>query len=78
MNAKKISIGAKPSAKVAAAKQEAANNWVENRSQDEPMKRLTIDISASLHTAIKMQTAQRGTKIADEVRELLQEKYGSK
>ena len=42
------------------------------------MKRLTIDIPASLHRAIKMQTAQRGTKIADEVRELLAERYAAK
>lgn len=41
----------------------------------EPIKRLTIDIPESLHRAIKVQTAQRGTKIIDEVRELLEEKY---
>jgi hypothetical protein len=40
------------------------------------MKRLTIDISASLHAALKSSCALRGTKIADEVRELLYEKYG--
>lgn len=74
MNAKKISIGTKPSSRAAAAPA-AADSWVENRAEDEPMKRLTIDIPASLHRAIKMHTAQRGTKIADEVRELLQENY---
>lgn len=77
MTTKKISIGIKPSAR-AAAKPEAADSWVENRAEEEPMKRLTIDIPASLHRAIKMQTAQRGTKIADEVRELLSERYASK
>ena len=40
------------------------------------MKRLTIDVPASLHRAIKTQCAVRGTKIADEVRELLIQKYG--
>lgn len=75
MTTKKISIGTKPSTRAAAA---TADNWVESRADEEPMKRLTIDIPASLHRAIKMQTAQRGTKIADEVRELLQDKYGSK
>ena len=38
-------------------------------------KRLTIDIPASLHRTIKSQCALRGSKIADEVRELLIEKY---
>lgn len=74
MNAKKISIGTKPSTR-AAATPATADNWVESRADEEPMKRLTIDIPATLHRAIKMQTAQRGTKIADEVRELLAQKY---
>ena len=77
MTTKKISIGIKPSAR-AAAKPEAADSWEENRAEEEPMKRLTIDIPASLLRAIKMQTAQRGTKIADEVRELLAERYAPK
>jgi plasmid stability protein len=42
----------------------------------EPMKRLTIDIPESLHRTIKVQCALRGRKIADEVRELLLQKYG--
>ena len=75
---KKVTIGAKPTSKSAQA---SADEWVENRSTGnapEPMKRLTIDIPESLHRAIKMQTAQRGTKIADEVRELLTERYAAK
>lgn len=40
-------------------------------------KRLTIDVPESLHRAIKMQCASRGAKIADEVRELLMQKYGN-
>jgi len=40
------------------------------------MKRLTIDVPESLHRSIKAQCAMRGTKIADEVRELLLQKYG--
>jgi plasmid stability protein len=39
------------------------------------MKRLTIDIPEGLHRAIKSQCAMRGTKIADEVRDLLIQKY---
>lgn len=41
----------------------------------EENKRLTIDIPVSLHRTIKSQCALRGTKIADEVREILIEKY---
>ena len=75
MSTKKVSIGTKPTSKAAPA---AADAWVENRSPaegPEPMKRLTIDVPASLHRAIKTQCAVRGTKIADEVRELLMQKY---
>ena len=46
------------------------------KSEDrEQYKRLTIDIPDSLHRTIKSQCALRGTKIADEVRELLIQKY---
>ncbi|MDD2978170.1 hypothetical protein [Aquabacterium sp.] len=76
MSTKKVSIGTKPTNKPAPA---AADAWVESRSNgDEPeaMKRLTIDVPESLHRAIKRQCADRGTKMADEVRELLLQKYG--
>jgi hypothetical protein len=73
---KKVSIGTKPTNKPAPA---AADAWVESRAADEAeiMKRLTIDIPESLHRTIKAQCAMRGTKIADEVRELLLQKYGN-
>ena len=72
---KKISIGKKPTPA-------SADAWISDRvtatEETEKMKRLTIDIPESLHRAIKMQTAERGAKIADEVRELLMDKYGNK
>jgi hypothetical protein len=73
---KKISIGTKPTNKPAPA---AADAWVESRTagEAEAMKRLTIDIPESLHRTIKAQCAMRGTKIADEMRELLLQKYGN-
>lgn len=76
MSAKKVSLGPKPTAKPVAP---AADAWVDNRAagEVEPMKRLTIDVPESLHRAIKMQCAGRGAKIADEVRELLLQKYGN-
>jgi hypothetical protein len=39
------------------------------------MKRLTIDVPASLHARIKSQCALRGVKRADEVRELLEKHF---
>ena len=77
MSTKKVSIGAMPTNKPAAP---AADAWVESRvaaDAPEAMKRLTIDVTDSLHRAIKAQCAMRGTKIADEVRELLLQKYGN-
>lgn len=70
---KKVTIGAKPTPRP------AADAWVESRvrpNERERMKRLTIDVPEGLHRAIKSQCAARGTKIADEVRELLLQKYG--
>lgn len=76
MNVKKVAIGAKPTNKPTPV---AADAWVENRDaqQEEKMKRLTIDIPESLHRSVKSQCAMRGTKIADEIRELLLQKYGN-
>jgi hypothetical protein len=79
---KKISIGARPTTVKPAPAE--ADQWVESRTPaapepepDAPSKRLTIDIPADLHRRIKSQCALRGTKIADEVRELLLQKYGN-
>lgn len=78
MSTKKIEIGTKPIPKPVAP---AADAWVETRKAPdvakEEMKRLTIDVPLSLHRAIKTQCSSRGTKIADEVRELLVQKYGT-
>lgn len=73
---KKVSFGVRPS--VTRTPTLDADVWVSERATDErePMKRLTIDIPAHLHRAIKTQCASRGTKIADELRELLLQKYG--
>jgi len=78
MNMKKVSLGPKPTAKPGA---QDADGWVKSREvgagEKEINKRLTIDIPESLHRYIKMQCAARGAKIADEVRELLMQKYGN-
>lgn len=75
MSAKKIQIGTKPTANI---NPKQADKWVKNRSessQAEPMKRLTIDVSADLHRAIKTACAMNGTKMAEEIRQLLTQKY---
>lgn len=76
---KKIPFAAKP-------QQATADDWVNSRptpsateleepSRNETMKRLTIDVSASLHRRIKIHCAQREIKIADEVRRLLEQHF---
>jgi ParG len=65
----------------------AADEWVAGAATEtapalssppepaEPMKRLTIDIPRSLHTRIKAACALRGSKMADEIRALLDREY---
>ena len=76
MSTKKIAFGTKPTHKPEPV---PVDTWVESRAagEAEVMKRLTIDIPESLHRTIKSQCAMRGTKITDEVRELLLKKYGN-
>lgn len=66
---KKVTFGAKPTAKTIEPDQ-----WVENRVT-EKTKRLTFDISDSLHRRIKSQCAIKGVKMADEIRELLEKNF---
>jgi ParG len=44
-------------------------------AETEKMKRLTIDIPPTLHTRIKVECAQRQKKIADIVRQLLEQEF---
>ncbi len=83
MSAKKVPISGKPTKSAAPAN---AEEWVANKhtagasqaagTPAGKMKRLTFDVSEELHKQIKTQCAMRGTKISDEVRELLTQKYG--
>ena len=72
MAAKKVSFGTTPTPRTTPAP--SAEDWVEHRNT-ETMKRLTIDIPASLHSRVKVACAQRGVKMADEIRELLEAKF---
>ena len=74
---KKVSFAAKPSNR---AISDDADKWVEHRKapvpeSSEPMKRLTIDVPLSLHRRLKISCAQRGHKMADEIRGLLEQHY---
>lgn len=69
--AKKITISGKP-----VAKPVTPDQWVESRAaqpvEAESVKRLTFDVSESLHRRIKSQCAAKGVKMADEIRALLE------
>lgn len=69
---KKVTFGTKPQPKA----QPDPDQWVESRAtEEEPMKRLTIDLRESLHTRIKVTCAQRGVKMADAIREILEREF---
>lgn len=89
MSSKKVPLGGKPGKPTAKAADVDA--WVQDAPKEsiveellkeepkepkEAQKRLTIDISVSLHTKLKADCAMRGRKMADEIRDLLIEKYG--
>jgi hypothetical protein len=60
----------------------SAEEWVQSsRPPDretapfEPMKRFTIDVPVELHTRVKAGCAQRGVKMCDLLRELLEREF---
>ncbi|MGB3694221.1 MAG: hypothetical protein WBG70_08295 [Spirulinaceae cyanobacterium] len=53
-----------------------ANPDGEEKKPKEKMKRLTLDISESLHRAIKMKSVEEGVPMTDILRELLQKHFG--
>lgn len=76
MTTKKVAIGAKPRGKAPVA---GAEQWVQSRGgADGAMKRLTLDVPEALHRQIKMACASRGTKMADELRALLEAHFAGK
>lgn len=77
MSGKKIQIGGKPTASRAAVSN--ADEWVRAAPAEAPaapaekMKRLTIDVTESMHREFKRKCADKGVKIADVARELIGE-----
>jgi len=73
MMAKRVSITSKPTPRPTA--EASADDWVQNRAAPEGMKRLTFDVPESLHRRIKVTCAQKGVKMADDLRALLERMY---
>ena len=73
---KKVSIKPKPTTE---RSKDLAENWISSREvteeEREELKRLTIDVPATLHKRIKTQCASRGLKMADEIRVLLEKNF---
>lgn len=72
---KKVTFGGKP-----ATKPISPDDWVESRKIEAPakaeeMKRLTFDVSKSLHRRIKSQCAVKGVKMTDALRALLEKHF---
>ncbi len=74
-NGKKVTFGARPAAQHDPPP--TAEDWVAQRHtvQVEGTKRLTLDIPASLHTRIKTRTAERGEKMVESIREILEREF---
>lgn len=77
---KKVSFAPKPTAKtpdqwVQGTAASAPAKKGQGTAQAETMKRFTIDVPTSLHARIKIACAQRGTKMADEIRTLLEKHF---
>jgi mRNA-degrading endonuclease toxin of MazEF toxin-antitoxin module len=68
---KKVAFGVKPRP----APVVTPDDWAAATPPAGPMKRLTIDVSAALHTRIRVACARRGTRMADEIRALLEQAY---
>jgi predicted DNA binding CopG/RHH family protein len=82
MPAKKVSMSTKSGR---LAKPANVDKWVEgDRKEEKPpapeekVKRLTLDISESLHKAIKSRSVEEGGSMVDMLRKLLEKEYGSK
>lgn len=77
---KKVNFALKPTAKtpdqwVQGAVETVQPKKGQENGQADSMKRFTIDVPTSLHTRIKVACSQRGTKMADEIRTLLEQHF---
>jgi ParG len=73
MTTKRVSITSKPTPRPVLGA--TADDWVNDRAAPKGVKRLTFDVSANLHTRIKVACAKKGVKMADALRDLLEGTY---
>lgn len=72
---KKIQIGPKPQASSGNPPQYDVEAWIDNRKiklKSEPIKRLTVDLPASLHSRFKTHCAIHGIKMIDILRNFIE------
>ena len=69
---KKVSFRSKPAG---SSGRLSPDEWINDKNAGQPMKRLTIDVPLGLHKRINSQCAEKGTKMADAVRELLEKQF---
>lgn len=65
----------KPTPEVDLFVQDGATAPTTSSAAGSPMKRLTIDITDELHRRIKSKCAERGVKMADEIRVILEQHF---
>jgi hypothetical protein len=69
---KKVTIDTRPQG---ANHRLSPDQWVSDRRAAEPIKRLTLDVSLTLHKRIKSRCAIQGVKMADVLRDLLEREF---
>ena len=70
MTAKQVAIVTRPKKKL-----EEADSWIRDRTDQEPIKRLTLDLPASLHARVKMECAREGITMKAMLIDYLSKKY---
>ena len=70
MTVNQVSIATRP-----AKRQTEADSWIRDRSAQEPIKRLTLDLPASLHARVKAKCAMEGTTMRAMLMDFLERKY---
>lgn len=74
MSGKKVGFGAPRKQQ---RDEQDPDNWVKDRSAEAKpkMKRLTLDLPEDLHRKIKVSSAERGTRMVEDIREILEAHY---
>ncbi len=73
MSAKKVAFGSRPQARPEPAA--TPDQWVDQRTADEPSKRMTFDVPESLHRRVTRGCALRGMTIREVILDLLAREF---